>query len=209
MSLMHGLETLAGQRMMAVLSSNKASNILGTIDTNCYISWLHEHISDVGDIRDLRVQEFRPRISVTCVRGTATAVAGLRLLAQLGQRSLGIVDAQNRLISSLNVGDLRVVKPTLERFSRLFDSCLSFREQSEQESVMQQQLTATLRTTASKTATVTEEDTFERVVELMAVGGASKVFVVDDAGKMNILDIIRQSDILDLLLTQLRALRGF
>lgn len=85
------------------------------------------------------------------------------------------MDSQNRLVDSLSLGDLKVVKHSLERFSRLFDSCVSYRQQSRAELRQQPHITASFMGTAMEIPTVTEADTFEQVLQLMVCGGRSLV----------------------------------
>lgn len=41
---MHGLESLQGQPMIAVLSSNKSTNVLGMFNSARYMAWFYDNI---------------------------------------------------------------------------------------------------------------------------------------------------------------------
>lgn len=81
------------------------------------------------------------------------------------------MDSENRLVDCISISDLRVIKPTTERFSRLYDSVSNFREQSRQEDEFG--IGGSQRRHAR--FAVTDDDTFEEVVCLMVASDLSQV----------------------------------
>jgi CBS-domain-containing membrane protein len=194
-SLLHSLEQMVDgdQKYLALVDTYRKPT--GILTQSMVIRYLFNNLALMGDsVQSYPLWQIRNYTTVISVRETETAIAAFRLMASRGVNGIAVVDGEDRVLDCISVSDLRGLDPHTPDFWKLFDSVREFKRHIRSIYPFSVPLSA---------ITVRRDDTFRDVLRKMAGQGVHRVFVVSEFNRL--LDIITQTDVLDFVVTKLRA----
>jgi len=189
-SVLQAMEIFARTGVHRVPVLDEYQNVVGICTQSMIISLLSQGLEMMGAIRNRPVRDMHQQLpeQVYLVGQDEKAINAFRIMIDKRVHGVAVVDkTQGLLVDNISVRDLRGVGTNVSKFKRLFEPVTTFKQLVRQEYEQQ---------TPPKPITVTENDTLERVIQLMDDGNIHRVYEVQDNQQAKPLHVISQVDVI-------------